>query len=71
MLDGDAFDSAYHRLAATRLAGPPVVASPPPRTERIDMTTPVRWAASRLLPRLDALAPQRRGLLRPRPLVDG
>ena len=62
MPDGDAFEGAYGRLAATRLvpgANPVGQAT----AERLVICSPVRWAASSLLPRLQSLAPRRRGLL--------
>jgi hypothetical protein len=65
MPERDAFEGAYRRLSVTRIA--PSLAGaklPPPLSTDYPA---VRWAASRLLPRLTALAPKRQGsLVRPR-----
>jgi alkanesulfonate monooxygenase SsuD/methylene tetrahydromethanopterin reductase-like flavin-dependent oxidoreductase (luciferase family) len=67
MPDKDPFEGAYGRLAATRVTPPP---RPAPRVVLAGQEAPaLRWAASRLLPRLTALAPKRRQR-RARPIGD-
>ena len=62
----DVFDAAYDRLAGTRLRGDAPEARPvlDLSTWDRDSSSPVRWAASRLLPRLQTLAPVQRAARR-------
>jgi hypothetical protein len=67
MPDRDPFEGVYGRLAATRVTVPP--RSPPSAALAGQEAPALRWAASRLLPRLTALAPKRRQR-RARPIGD-
>ena len=58
MPDRDPFEGAYGRLAATRVTAPPC--SVPSAAPGGQEAPALRRTASRLLPRLTALAPKRR-----------
>lgn len=66
MRDVGAFDAAYGRLSATRIACGPVRDAPPDPSEgRVAPSGRHETPRSRLLPRLALMAPGRGGLRRP------